>query len=149
MYICGDGRDCAADSPAQADVHRTGQEVPQGRNQAIQVQGLRTHVRTREEHRVLPCKNRARYHKEVRGGHKGEGYPASCRGKMQHRAEYLLLLAPQDSGLPSRGLSDEKTCVPCGQFLRISGVCPCCLKAYFHFFRIKSIFTLDVNNHNG
>ena len=21
MYICGDGRDCAADSPAQADVH--------------------------------------------------------------------------------------------------------------------------------
>ncbi len=23
------------------------------------------------------------------------------------------------------------------------------LKAYFHFFRIKSIFTLDVNNHNG
>ena len=23
------------------------------------------------------------------------------------------------------------------------------LKAYFHFFRIKSIFTLDINNHNG
>ncbi|WP_287723475.1 ATP-binding protein, partial [Hallerella sp.] len=73
---------------------------------------------------------------------------ASCRGKMRHRAEDLLLLAPQDSGLPSRGLSDEKTCVPCGRFLRISGVCPCCLKAYSHFFRIKSIFTLDVNNHN-
>ena len=30
MYICGDGRDCATDSPAQADVHGTGQEVPQG-----------------------------------------------------------------------------------------------------------------------
>ena len=30
MYICGDGRDCATDSPAQADVHGTGQEVPPG-----------------------------------------------------------------------------------------------------------------------
>ena len=38
----------------------------------------------------------------------------------------------------------------CGRFLRIfRRMSMFFLKAYFHFLRIKSIFTLDVNNHNG
>ena len=35
------------------------------------------------------------------------------------------------------GLSDEKTCVPCGRFLRISGVCPCFFEGVFPLFQNK------------
>ena len=91
MYICGDGRDCATDSPAQADVHGTGQEVPPG--------------------------------------------PPAPAGRLE-----------PVSG-PKSGRHPHKSDAAAGRFgvertLRA-------IPTYFHFFRIKSIFTLDVNNHNG
>ena len=48
---------------------------------------------------------------------------------------------------PKSGRHPHKSDAAAGRFC-----VECTLRAiptYFHFFRIKSIFTLDVNNHNG